>query len=647
MLDRLRSWLNSLSVSTRTSLGLAMGLAIIIIAMAALAFGEERGKAIDESLTRLDQHNREIARAQEMRFERIKRTQLRARELFAAERAALDSATAQTLLDQLYPVQPDGTRRSTAAMFEGGIGPLGLTQGMAAFIPAGVDRDPEAVGDLIAATRTVRALAEGNRSELESLYYFTPANAIVIFAPQREDRLTFYRRTAPATLDFQDRDFAKVSRPAINPARVMLCTSLQPLIAFKDKQIWTTGCLTPVDRDEQHVGTFGTSVPLHELIEPTRYSHAKGEQIAIVSGDGRLIHHPRYTVQNDAATSQFLDLKTAREPELKALWQIVQASGARGFTGHVPSLNAFVSLRALPSAGWYALAVQPERSILDQAFRPVRRIAVTALITLGLSVLIVTVLLRQLVGRPLGKLARDAQRITDELAGDQMIAQPGPETTGNEVTQLVEQFETMASAVRRSHATLEQRVQERTLALNDANAQLRTLAELDPLTGIANRRKIMADLEARLGKLRDGSALALLLLDVDNFKAINDNHGHVAGDDALRSLADRIQGQLRAGDALGRMGGEEFLIILDRARPIVADAIAERIRAAVANARFDLHDSLSLSITVSIGAASWHPDDTVKTLYAKADQALYEAKSKGRNCVITSGAADRSTRSAA
>lgn len=615
-----------------------MGLAIIIIAMAALAFGEERGKAIEESLARLDQHNREIARAQELRFERIKRIQLRARELFAAERATLDTATARRLLDQLYPLRPDGTRRSTDAMFEGGGGPLGLTQGMAAFIPAGIARDPEAVRDLIAATRAVRALAEGSRSELESLYYFTPDNAIVIFGPQREDRLAFYRQTAPATLDFQDREFAKVSAPVANPARVMLCTSLQPLIAFKQKQVWTTGCMTPVDRNGRYIGTFGTSVPLHELIEPTLDTHATGEQIAIVSRDGRLIHYPGYTVQNNSSTGQFLDLTVAKQPELKALWQIVQARGARGYTGHVPGLDAFVSLRALPSVGWYALAIQPEGYILAKAYRPVRRIAITALITLGLSVLIVTVLLRQLVGRPLGRLARDAQRITSELADDQMIAPPLPETSGNEVARLVEQFETMAGAVRRSHATLEQRVQERTLALNQANTQLRTLAELDPLTGIANRRKIMADLEARLARMRPGSALAVLLLDVDNFKAINDGHGHVAGDDALRSLTERIQGQLRAGDALGRMGGEEFLIILDRARPVVADAIAERIRAAVANARFDVGDSLALPITVSIGAASWQPDDTVKTLYAKADKALYQAKNQGRNCVITSGA---------
>ena len=647
MLARLRSWQNSLSVSTRTSLGLAAGLAIIIVAMAGVAFSEERGKAIAQSLARLDKHNQEIVDSQEARFERIKATQARAHELFEAERRALDPATARRLLDALYPLRDDGTRRSLPQMFDGGIGPLGYTQGMAAFIPARVADDPDAVRDIIAATRAVRSLAEGSRFELESLYYFTPGNAIIIFAPQREDRLMFYRQTAPAALDFQGREFATVSTPAANPARTMLCTSLQPLIAFATKNVWTTGCMTPVDRDGRHVGAFGTSVPLDELVDPTRYTHAEGEQIALVSADGRLIHHPGYTRQNVAATGQFLDLTKTSQPELKALWQMVQSNPNGIHTGHVASLGAYVSMRPLPSAGWFALAIQPDAYVLDQAYRPVERIAVMSLITLFLSVTIVTVLLRQLVGGPLQKVTRDAQRITDELADSQMIAQPAQDTTANEVTRLVDQFETMAAAVRRSHTMLEQRVIERTLALNEANAQLRSLSEIDPLTGIANRRKIMADLDGRLAKARPGTALAVLLLDVDYFKRINDSHGHIAGDEALRCLADRIHSLLRAGDALGRMGGEEFLIILDRARPVIADAIAERIRAGISRTMFNLHDDLELKITVSIGVVNWQPGDTIKTLYAKADQALYQAKSSGRDCVVTSPLRPPAARNAA
>lgn len=270
-----------------------------------------------------------------------------------------------------------------------------------------------------------------------------------------------------------------------------------------------------------------------------------------------------------------------------------------------------------------------------------------AVIALAVCILVVTLALRRLVGRPLQQLTRDAQRITRELANDAFIALPPQDKNGNEVTRLVGWFETMAGAIRQSRALLEERVAERTSALNQANEKLRLLSEIDPLTGIANRRKIMAELDDRLTRVRPDSAMALLVVDVDNFKAINDRYGHVAGDDALRVLAQRMQGLLRAGDMLGRMGGEEFVIILDRTRPVIADAIAERVRSAIARQSFEVHGNVALDITVSIGIANWHAEDTGRDMYARADGALYQAKTTGRNCVITSAYAPPFKRSAA
>ena len=87
---------------------------------------------------------------------------------------------------------------------------------------------------------------------------------------------------------------------------------------------------------------------------------------------------------------------------------------------------------------------------------------------------------------------------------------------------------------------------------------------------------------------------------------------------------------------IGRMGGEEFMVILDRARPVIADAIAERIRAAIARQPFQVHGNLTLNITASLGVACWSAGDSAKALYARADAALYEAKASGRNCAISS-----------
>jgi diguanylate cyclase (GGDEF)-like protein len=647
MFTWLRSWHPALSISARTAWSLAVAFTLVIAATALLAFAQEHTTAIDESLVRLDQRNARIVEELHQRFDRIARTQARAIELFRAERATLTPAQARREFKALYPVQADGTRRSSDVLFDGGRTMIGHTQGMGGFVPAGFDRDDQAVRDLIAATHAVRALGEGSRFEIESLYFFTPTNAMVIFAPDRPDRLEYYRKTAPADFAFQDREFATISTPAANPARKMMCTGLQSLIALKDREVWTTGCMTPVDRDGRHSGTFGTSMPLDQVVPAGHFADTSDESVILVSREGRLIYHPDYTLQHASSTGQYLDITSSREPEIAALWALVSAHGKTGYTGKAEGLDAYVSLHEVPGAGWYALTLKPERLIVAEALRPLPRIAAMAVIALAVCILVVTLALRSLVGRPLQQLTRDAQRITRELANDAFIALPKHDRSGNEVTRLVSWFETMAGAIRQSRAQLEERVAERTSALNLANEKLRMLSEIDPLTGIANRRKIMAELDDRLTRMRPDSAMALLVVDVDNFKAINDGYGHVAGDDALRVLAQRMQELLRAGDMLGRMGGEEFVIILDRARPVIADAIAERIRSAIARQSFEVHGNVALDITVSIGVASWYPGDTGRDMYVRADGALYQAKTTGRNCVITSAYAPTFKRSAA
>ena len=636
MLARLSPWFRSMSVSSRTALSLAIGFTLMIAATALLAFWQERARAIDESLARLDQRNAAVTGELSDRFGRIKRTQARAAELFREERAALSDAEARRQFEALYPQRPDGTRRSSDVMFTGGQTAIGLVHGMAGFIPAGIDQDDAAVRDIVAATHAIRRLSEGSQFDLESLYYFTPRNGIVIFAPDRADRLEFYRHTAPADFAFQDREFATISTMAANPSRAMRCTSLQSLISLKNQEVWTTGCMTPVDRDTRHVGTFGTSLPLDEIAPAGRFAGSPEEQVILISREGRLIHHPRYTRQNSRATAEYLDITRSREPELAALWSLVRRHGHTGFAGKAEGLDAYVALHQIPDAGWYALTVKPEALILAKALRPIPRIAAMAVIALSGCLAIVVLVLRHLVANPLRRMTHEAERITRELASESMLELPRDEREGSEVARLVSRFETLASAIRTSHAELEQRVAERTQALNDANDKLRILSELDPLTGVANRRKIMAELDIRLDRMGTEGALAVLVLDVDRFKSINDRHGHVAGDDALRALAIRVQALLRPGDALGRMGGEEFMIILDRARPVVADAIAERVRAAIARQPFQVHGNVTLKITASLGLAHWTPGDSAKALYARADAALYEAKASGRNCVISS-----------
>ncbi|MEO5628914.1 MAG: diguanylate cyclase [Thermomonas sp.] len=167
-----------------------------------------------------------------------------------------------------------------------------------------------------------------------------------------------------------------------------------------------------------------------------------------------------------------------------------------------------------------------------------------------------------------------------------------------------------------------------------AAIQLRRIAEYDALTGSLNRRSLDQLLlrEFNLARMQ-GTTLSVLFIDLDWFKRINDAHGHACGDHCLRSIAGVLRGELRPADALGRYGGEEFLVLLPGHDPIAARLIAERLRQAVERTVIEWQDQ-ALALTISIGMAMQRGDDSdPPALLARADKALYVAKHGGRNLV--------------
>ena len=157
----------------------------------------------------------------------------------------------------------------------------------------------------------------------------------------------------------------------------------------------------------------------------------------------------------------------------------------------------------------------------------------------------------------------------------------------------------------------------------------------DGLTNLANRKQLDALLNDEIPRARrHGRDLALLMLDIDHFKNINDSHGHLTGDSVLRSLAAILQKRLRPNDKLGRYGGEEFCAILPETNLQSATKIAEELRALIAAHTFVAEES-ELRVTISIGAAAladgMQPDD----LYKRSDELLYQAKRSGRNKVCS------------
>jgi diguanylate cyclase (GGDEF)-like protein len=279
----------------------------------------------------------------------------------------------------------------------------------------------------------------------------------------------------------------------------------------------------------------------------------------------------------------------------------------------------------VPSA--LPLIVVAERDSTDvyEAWRRMLDLYVLSVVGLALLVGAAGYGLGRSIVTPLNQLSGAADRIA---SGDLDVALRVAKN--DEIGHLTRVFNKMTDNLRRSRADTE--AASRTL--QQQNELLEKLSVRDGLTGLYNRKKldeILLDQFARFRRLH--RPFAVLMLDIDNFKAINDRHGHLAGDAVLERVASVLAQSIRNIDYAARFGGEEFVIVLVETEAEAACGIAERIRALVESTRYGV-DADSISVTISVGVTdSRRDDDSPEAMLARADRALYRAKHAGRNKV--------------
>ncbi|MET3614086.1 diguanylate cyclase (GGDEF)-like protein [Rhizobium aquaticum] len=290
-----------------------------------------------------------------------------------------------------------------------------------------------------------------------------------------------------------------------------------------------------------------------------------------------------------------------------------------------------VAVTTLASTPWILAIHYPLELMRPAVLQNFAIVIATGLLTLLVELFIIRSVLIKQVSQPLERLIR-AVNLVGKSQGS-LDAGDLPTASQDEIGQLARDFQMMATRVQEGRLRLEEKVQERTERLQEANDRLVELSITDPLTGVANRRRFDAVLEAEWSRAqRSGSSLTLAMLDVDYFKNFNDGYGHIAGDECLRRIADLLKEVLPGSAGLvARYGGEEFVLLLADAAEsgsLIA-SIQEKLKALA----LPHSGSPFGTVTVSIGWATMTPTDAsvAASLVELADKALYAAKNAGRN----------------
>ena len=228
------------------------------------------------------------------------------------------------------------------------------------------------------------------------------------------------------------------------------------------------------------------------------------------------------------------------------------------------------------------------------------------------------------------ELNREAQHAVENVTAELRFRTEMLEEQGAYLASLAEAADESARKVEIARLDLENEIAER----RNLEKDLRRLATTDGLTGVLNRSALLAAGQREMTWVRPvGQAVVLLMIDVDHFKRINDRYGHAGGDRALQHLVAMLRFGLREGDLLGRLGGEEFAVVLRSGSAEIAEVVAERLRSRVEVEHMAFGDQI-IEMTISIGlAVQQAADQSIERLMARADAALYDAKRSGRNRV--------------
>jgi diguanylate cyclase (GGDEF)-like protein len=361
----------------------------------------------------------------------------------------------------------------------------------------------------------------------------------------------------------------------------------------------------PILAGERILGTIAAEVSLLGLVD-TLKGFAPGDTglASLLTADGGLI------VTSTGASAEAMQLRYAPETIQAQLATDGNPVELTDVTGE----RVLGSMRPVPGLDWLVVAALPS----DEVYSRLARVRIVTLSIVAGTLLVAAMLgyaLGLVIVRPLDRLTSAASKVA---AGDLDVDVAAAK--GGEVGYLTEVFRDMVARLRSSRAELER------------------LSVTDPLTGLDNRRRMMEVLQNEvLRSRRLDHRFAVVMADVDHFKGYNDEHGHPAGDEALKCVATVLREVLRDVDSVARYGGEEFFVLLPETSVDAAADMVKRARTLLTK-----HRPPAGAVTLSFGLAAYPKHgDTGEALIRAADEALYEAKRSGRDRVVVARSAER------
>ncbi len=543
-----------------------------------------------------------------------------------AAHAAITAAAVDKVFDRLLTRFPDGLWRVRPELDDHQRLPT-------VYIRPSVEITPQIRRRVVVAYQVLSEWGPVLTQNYYSAYIDLPGIGLIMFSPSVN-----WGKEADAASNNEDYPPVQMSAPAKNPQRKNAWTA----IYFDDKaKIWMLSSSLPVDQGKAWIAAASQDISVDDLVKRTTQQVAPGTYNMIIDGQGALVAHPQMMekINQSAGTLHIAAIgdpllagfaKAVAQPGASTAGLDKTTSAAGAQIVESPDGGHYLAVSPIQGPNWFFVTVYPKALLHARAYEATQDIILVGVVALLLEWLALSWIIRRQVSEPLARLKKSAA----EIADGKLSATPQLDGQ-DELGQLAAGFADMAKRLGERGQTL----QKHTLALEHEIAERKAseqrmthMATHDALTGLANRTLLADRMQQAISlAARSRDQVALLFIDLDNFKHINDTLGHEVGDQVLKQVAGKISRLRRKSDTLCRLGGDEFVLLLPSiSRQEDAVLVARNIIASLTDVMGI--DGLNFSLTPSIGIATYPADGLeVGELMRNADIAMYRAKATGKN----------------